>query len=388
MDETKYTLIEHLTELRSRLIKSMLAIFVTGSISLYFSSDLLDYAIRPLQRVLNAKNRVNTLLVDPDDARAEVLVERLKSDDRVSFRGRVSKLDQLRTEADAARSDKRPLDLVLIATNATDDRGSRATDVLDNITPEPHVSYLVSGKTDPALLELMLDGISLMPSPPTPARLGREIRLAAAAAGKSAREDKLVVLSPLDPFFAYLKVGLVVGLFLACPIWLYQLWRFIAPGLYASEKSVVAPTIVSASLLFLSGGLFAYFVMFPLMFDVMVNQLMPQDLTGSFTVDNYLTILFGMTLAFGVIFETPLIIALLARVGIVTPQFLIKWRRHAIVLAFIIGAVLTPADPISQTLMSVPLVIFYEVGIILAKIMAKKRAQRIAERDAPAESAT
>lgn len=386
MDETKYTLTEHLTELRTRLLRSLLAIMVTGSVSLYFSSDLLNYAIRPLQRVLASKNRVNTVIVDNDDARAEALTAQLKDDERVAFRGRMKTLPELRAEAEKAKDDKKPLDLVLIATTTLDDKGARATDALEGITPEPHIAYLVTGKKDPALFELLLDGIALMPSPPTAARLGRELRLAAAAAGKSTREDKLVVLSPLDPFFAYLKVGLVVALFLACPVWLYQLWRFIAPGLYATEKSVVAPTIFSASVLFISGGLFAYFIMFPIMFDVLVNQMMPQDLTGSFTVDNYLTILFGMTLAFGAIFELPLIIALLARVGLVTPEFLVKWRRHAIVLAFVIGAVLTPADPISQTLMSVPLVIFYEVGIILARVMAKKRQQQLAEAEAASAS--
>ena len=225
-----------------------------------------------------------------------------------------------------------------------------------------------------------------MPAAPSPARLGREIRRAAAAAGKIARDDKLVVLSPLDPFFAYLKIGLVCGLFMACPVWLYQAWRFVAPGLYDKEKSVVGPAVTSASLLFIAGGAFAYFLMFPMMFDVMVNQMMPSALAASFTVDNYLSLLFTMTVAFGVVFELPLIIALLARVGLVTPEFLVKWRRYAIVLAFVIGAVLTPADPVSQIFMSIPLVVFYEVGIVLARIMAKKR-RATAEAPDPADEA-
>jgi sec-independent protein translocase protein TatC len=118
--------------------------------------------------------------------------------------------------------------------------------------------------------------------------------------------------------------------------------------------------------------------MFPLMFDVLVNQMMPQDLSGSFTVDNYLMMLFGMTLAFGVIFELPLVIAMLARVGLVTPEFLRKWRRYWIVAAFVIGAVLTPADPISQSLMALPLIVFYEIGIVLARVMRRRRDEQVA----------
>ena len=101
------------------------------------------------------------------------------------------------------------------------------------------------------------------------------------------------MLSPLEPFFAYLKIALVVGLFLACPFWLYQAWRFVAPGLYTQEKKVVIPCITAASVLFCAGGLFAYYAMFPMMFDVLVNQMMPASLTGSFTVDNYLGLLLG-----------------------------------------------------------------------------------------------
>ena len=108
--------------------------------------------------------------------------------------------------------------------------------------------------------------------------------------------------------------------------------------------------------------------------ELSLPKMMPASLEGTFTVDNYLSILFQMTLAFGVVFETPLIIAMLAAVGVVTAESLRRWRKYAIVLSFVIGAVLTPADPISQTLMSVPLVIFYELGIIAAVVVGKKRA--------------
>lgn len=383
MDDNKYTLTEHLTELRWRLLKSVLAIVVTSAVALIFADDLLTLSIQPLQKALRSKSRLETVLVDDDAPRRAALVERLEDDDRIRLVAEVPAIAELGPLATTAQKDKRSLDLVIVAASATDAQGTRAMDVLEGIDPQPHVVYLMPAHSSTAaaaiqassavVQELLLDGISVMPAVPTAARLSREIGRAGAASGKIARDDKLVVLSPLDPFFAYLKIGLVVGLFMACPVWLYQAWRFIAPGLYDTEKHVVAPAVVSASLLFLAGGAFAYFLMFPMMFDVMVNQMMPRDLAASFTVDNYLSILFTLTLAFGLIFELPLIIAMMARVGLVTPEFLVKWRRYAIVLAFVIGGVLTPADPVSQIFMSVPLVIFYEVGIILARIMAKKR---------------
>ena len=380
MDESKYTLTEHLSELRGRLAKSLLAVIITSSVALFFADDLLTLSIEPLQKALRSKSRLETVVIDDDQARREALVARLDGDERIRLVGNDGDIEALGAMATEAAKAKKPLDLVVVAASATDNLGTRAHDVLEGLEPQPHVVYLITQKDSATLQELTLDGISVMPAAPSPARLGREIRRAAAAAGKIARDDKLVVLSPLDPFFAYLKIGLVCGLFMACPVWLYQAWRFVAPGLYDKEKSVVGPAVTSASLLFIAGGAFAYFLMFPMMFDVMVNQMMPSALAASFTVDNYLSLLFTMTVAFGVVFELPLIIALLARVGLVTPEFLVKWRRYAIVLAFVIGAVLTPADPVSQIFMSIPLVVFYEVGIVLARIMAKKRR---ATADAP-----
>ena len=386
MDESKYTLTEHLSELRGRLAKSLLAVIITSSVALFFADDLLTLSIEPLQKALRSKSRLETVVIDDDQARREALVARLEGDERIRLVGNAGDIEELGAMATEAAKVKKPLDLVVVAASATDNLGTRAHDVLEGLEPQPHVVYLITQKDSATLQELTLDGISVMPAAPSPARLGREIRRAAAAAGKIARDDKLVVLSPLDPFFAYLKIGLVCGLFMACPVWLYQAWRFVAPGLYDKEKSVVGPAVTSASLLFIAGGAFAYFLMFPMMFDVMVNQMMPSALAASFTVDNYLSLLFTMTVAFGVVFELPLIIALLARVGLVTPEFLVKWRRYAIVLAFVIGAVLTPADPVSQIFMSIPLVVFYEVGIVLARIMAKKR-RATAEAPDPADEA-
>jgi sec-independent protein translocase protein TatC len=207
------------------------------------------------------------------------------------------------------------------------------------------------------------------------------LRRAAAAAGKAAGGDSLVVLSPLEPFFAYIKLALVCGLFLSCPIWLYQAWAFVAPGLYVHEKKFAAPVVLSGSILFVAGGLFAYYGMFPVMFDFLVNTMMPDSLVGSFTVDKYLGLLLRITVAFGVVFELPLALALLSALELVTVARLRRFRKFALIGAFVLGAVLTPADPVSQSMMAAPLVIFYEVGVLLAGLFEKRRAAELARVD-------
>lgn len=375
LDDTKLSLTEHLGELRMRLAKSLLAIVVTTAGAAFFAPEILDYSITPLTNVLKSRARVETVLVhDLKSERGAALAERLDDHERVRFLGTFSSLEPVRELAEDAVDKKAPVELVLVDAKSIGDDGALVSDILEDIEPTPYVVYLVDDPKSEIVIELQLEGALVVLDPPRNAALNRVVRRAAAAAGKATSGDKLVVLSPLEPFFAYLKIALVCGLFLACPIWLYQAWRFVAPGLYSNEKKAVAPVIASASFLFIGGGLFAYYAMFPVMFDFLVNQMMPASLTGSFTVDNYLGLLLRITVAFGVVFELPLALAMLAAVGIVSAAGLRKYRKYAIVLSFVAGAFLTPADPLSQLMMAVPLVVFYEIGVILATIMEKKRA--------------
>ena len=372
IDDTPHTLTEHLTELRTRLIRAAVAIVLTSAACLAFAPQILDYATEPLRKVLRGNSRVVTWVVHDQPTELE---QQLRRDPRIRFAGTAANLGALSQAVRAASTGRRPVDLVLVSAKAIDSDGAYVSDVLEGVEPAPFVAYLVEDPDAPAVKQLQLDGAVVLLEPLRTAVIKRVARRAAGAAGKSNNPDKLVVLSPLDVFFAYLKIALVCGLFLACPFWLFESWAFVAPGLYAKEKRVVGPVVVSASLLFVGGGLFAYFVMFPVMFDFLVNQMLPQTLAASFTVDNYLGLLTRLTLAFGVVFELPLALALLAMVGIVTPESLIKSRKYAIVIAFVAGAFLTPADPMSQVLMAGPLIIFYEIGILAARLVAKPAAQ-------------
>ncbi len=372
-DGKQQSLVEHLDELRKRLLISLVAVTVLTGICLYFADEILEYSVRPLREALRERSRIESVLVYPkteDRARVETLIQ---EHPRVRFRATHDGLGSAARFVRQSAAAKRPIDLVFVGATAIGDQGTLMSDLLDTVEPGPDVVYLVRGPKEPIVAELQLEGVRLLLDPPSKSALNRVIRRAAAAAGK-AKSGDLVVLSPLEPFFAYLKIALVCGLFLACPFWLYQAWMFIAPGLYGHEKRVALPAVLGASVLFMSGGLFAYYGMFPLMFDVLVNQMMPSTLTASFTVDNYLSLLLRMTVAFGAVFELPLILTALAAVGVVTADGLAKFRKIAIVIAFVLGAFLTPADPVSQIMMALPLVIFYEVGVLAARAMERRRA--------------
>lgn len=379
IDNTQLTLTEHLQELRGRLIKSVLAVTLTSLGCMAVAPQLLELSTEPLRNVLRENSRVETLVVAEPGADEVPLAQKLSGVAQVHFRGSFTDLGEVADKIRGAAPTRRPIDLVLVDAKAIGSDGAYVSDLLDGVEPSPYVAYMVDDPDARSVRQLQLDGAVVLLKPLREPVIKRVVRRAAGAAGKNANPDRLVVLSPLEVFFAYLKIALICGIFLACPIWLYQGWAFIAPGLYSSEKRVLLPVVLSGSLLFMSGGAFAYFVMFPMMFDFLVNQMMPQSLAAAFTVDNYIGLLLRMTLAFGVVFELPLALALMSSMGLVTPQFLAKQRKYAIVVAFVAGALLTPADPLSQSMMAVPLVVFYEAGIWISHLVARRKPKPSAE---------
>jgi sec-independent protein translocase protein TatC len=194
--------------------------------------------------------------------------------------------------------------------------------------------------------------------------------------------DKLVLDGPLDPFYLRVKVAFIVGIILSSPVWLYQIWAFIAPGLYQHEKKLVIPLVGSSYTLFLCGMSFAYFVVFPTIFRVMAHYNAPLGAQMTTDIDNYLSFVLTMFLAFGVTFEVPIVVVILARMGLVTIKKLKQIRPYVIVGAFVISAVVTPPDVFSQLILAVPLIILYEVGIIAARLIVGK--DKIKEQEADA----
>jgi sec-independent protein translocase protein TatC len=185
---------------------------------------------------------------------------------------------------------------------------------------------------------------------------------------------KLVFTAPAEAFWVQMKVGLIVGLFIASPGILWQVWAFIAPGLHEHEKKYAGPFVVIGSLLFILGGAFSLFVVTPYAIAFLLSYAR-ESLTPMITLENHIDFLLKFTLAFGLVFELPLAITLLARMGLVTAKQLAKNRKYAILGAFIAGAVLTPTpDAFNQALMAGPLIILYEVGILSARLFGRRRA--------------
>lgn len=185
-------------------------------------------------------------------------------------------------------------------------------------------------------------------------------------------EEKLIYTGLPEAFFTYLKVAFLAGLFLAVPVIIYQLWMFIAPGLYEKEKRMVLPVVFLSSLFFVGGALFGYFVVFPFGFKFFMG-FSSEYVRPLPSMKEYLGFSAKLLFAFGVVFELPLFITFLARLGIVDVHFLKTKRKYAILLFFVFSAILTPPDVITQVLMAGPLILLYEVSIIGAKVFGKKR---------------
>ncbi len=182
-----------------------------------------------------------------------------------------------------------------------------------------------------------------------------------------------------DPFFMYLKVAFVAGIFVVLPYVIWQLWLFIAPGLFDKERKYAAPSIIIATLLFYMGAAFAYFVVFPAAFKFFLSYQTPY-LKPMIAIREYVSLVLLLMLAFGAVFETPVVIVFLGLLGIVNSEMLKKGRRYFVVLAFIIAAILTPTpDVINQALMAVPMLFFYEISLRILRVIERRRER--AERE-------
>jgi sec-independent protein translocase protein TatC len=187
----------------------------------------------------------------------------------------------------------------------------------------------------------------------------------------------LVFTSLTEAFWVQMKVALILGLFVAAPGILWEVWRFIAPGLHQHEKKYAAPFVLIGSLMFLLGGAFALFVVTPYAIQFMLSFARPGVLQPMITIGSYIDFLLKFTLAFGAVFELPIVITLLARMGVVTAAMLARNRKYAILGAFVTAAILTPTpDMFNQSLMAGPLILLYEVGIVSARIFGRRAPSR------------
>lgn len=181
----------------------------------------------------------------------------------------------------------------------------------------------------------------------------------------------MIATDVASPFFAPFKLTLVLSFFIAIPYVLYQVWGFVAPGLYRNEKKLVAPLLLSSTLLFYAGMAFAYFVVFPIAF-AFFNSVAPEGVTVSTDISSYLNFVLKLFFAFGVSFEIPIAIILLCWTGVTDAKSLRAKRPYVVVGAFVVGMLLTPPDIISQTLLAIPMWILFEVGVVVGGLYAGK----------------
>jgi sec-independent protein translocase protein TatC len=187
--------------------------------------------------------------------------------------------------------------------------------------------------------------------------------------------DRLIFTNLPEMFFTYIKTAFIAGAMLVSPFIFYQLWLFVAPGLYQNERKYVIPFVFFSTLLFVGGSLFGYFVVFPFGFKFFMGfandyiQALP-------SVKQYFSFSTKLLFAFGIVFELPVVVFFLAKMGLVTPEFLRVKRKYAILLTFVMASILTPPDVITQMMMAGPLIILYEIGIFIAKIARKKKVEK------------
>jgi sec-independent protein translocase protein TatC len=190
--------------------------------------------------------------------------------------------------------------------------------------------------------------------------------------------SKFIFTGLPEGFFTYVKLSFVAGIFVASPYIFYQIWLFVAPGLYKSERKWLVPIALVSAVFFISGALFGYLVVFPVAFKFFMSY--ATDIIQPLpSLKEYLSFALKLLIAFGLAFELPLVIFFLARLGIVSPKGLRRFRKYAVLLAFVVGAVLTPPDVVSQAFMAGPLILLYELGILAAVLFGKKRPEKAAE---------
>jgi len=186
---------------------------------------------------------------------------------------------------------------------------------------------------------------------------------------------KLQNLKPFGQLFLYFQIAIIGGIILSIPNIFYQLWKFISPALRENEKKYIIAIVFFSSICFFSGVIFAYYVMLPLALKF-AAQFGSTSIENNFAIDEYFSIIISVVLAAGIIFELPMLSFFLSKIGILNPKIMRKYRRHSIITILILAAILTPGtDPVSQIILAIPLVLLYEISILVSKIFSKKTSE-------------
>lgn len=205
------------------------------------------------------------------------------------------------------------------------------------------------------------------------AQIGEQLGIDALKINTS--ELKLISTELAGQFMAHLKISFVAGLIIACPYIIWEIWRFIRPALYDKERKHATGAVFYISLLFILGVMFGYFLIVPLTIHFLGTYLTSADVSNTIKLGSYMSTLTSVPLATGVVFQLPMFSLFLSKVGLLTPDFMRKYRKHAFIVLLLLSAIITPPDIISQVMVCLPLIILYEIGIIVSKRINKRREQ-------------
>jgi sec-independent protein translocase protein TatC len=236
-------------------------------------------------------------------------------------------------------------------------------------TEQPFVSHLIELR-DRLIRALLAVGICFAVLSVWPGPSGLYDLLAAPLVANLPKGATLIATNVISPFIVPLKITLMAAFLVALPVVLYQVWAFVAPGLYSHEKKLVLPLVFSSTILFLIGIGFCYFFVFGQVFRFIQN-FAPKSITAAPDIEAYLSFVLTMFIAFGATFEVPVVVVVLARMGLVSIEKLKQFRSYFIVLAFIVAAVITPPDIVSQLALAIPMCLLYELGIWAAQVFIK-----------------
>ena len=199
---------------------------------------------------------------------------------------------------------------------------------------------------------------------------------------------KLIFLSPTEAFFAHLKVAFYVAFFLSLPVTFHQVWKFCSPGLLETEKRYVAPFVIASSLCFAVGAFFCYYVVLPFGLEFLLSFGSP-TLEPQISIGYYISFVFQLMLAFGLVFEVPILVILLVQMGVLSTKTLTSNRGYVVIASFVMGAVLTPTpDMFNQILLAGPLLVLFEISILVGRLIERRRARRAAEQEAQGQEAS
>ena len=237
-------------------------------------------------------------------------------------------------------------------------------------TEQPFVSHLIELR-DRLIRLLIAVGVCFGALALWPGPAGLYDLLAAPLVAHLPQGSTMIATNVISPFLVPLKITLMAAFMLALPVVLYQVWAFVAPGLYSHEKRLVLPLVISSTILFFIGVAFCYFFVFGQVFKF-IQSFAPKSITAAPDIEAYLTFVLTMFIAFGAAFEVPIVVVVLVRIGVVSVDKLRAFRSYFIVLAFIVAAIVTPPDVISQLALAIPMVLLYEGGLWAAQFFVRR----------------